>query len=414
MKKSQLSDNQLEEILGQMPKVKDHRDSRDIYQNIAHRVEKRKKMPTWVIPGAALAAVLFLAFILSPGLMGVNHSADKSIESNSASDAKSSMEMDTAVRDDTANESASQEESTLMMDTADGEVEEKSKEFAAMDKANPYDGLISLYAEEVDTETSEILTYAVPDEQVMAIVPVTVTALKEEGKSWIDSYTETMPKLMEKEWGLTDYYPMDASWSYDEATKTLTMDVKPNHPYRNGSAANVIFVDSMTNNFSGVGIDKMVLTTEGEPGIELSHYGPMEELPINAETKNRRAYLFLTVEGMPNPYLVPTKEQHKTIEDAFAQMWKGDEIGYLSASLPEDFKLAQTERNEDKVLEITLDKNTKLDESFLPNLEAILMTASEFDYSGVKFTNANIDQLGPFNLNEVLPLPLGPNKKNIN
>ncbi|MFT9600028.1 hypothetical protein [Mesobacillus sp.] len=412
MKKSQLSDKQLEEILGQMPKVKDHRDSRDIYQNIAHRVEKRTKMPTWVIPGAALAAVLFLAFILSPGLMGVNHSADKSLESNSASDAKSSMEMDTAVRDDSANESANQEKSTVMMDTADGEAEEKSKEFAAMDIANPYDGLISLYPEEVDSETSEILTYAIPDEQAMRIVPVTVTKPKEEGKSRIESYTETMPKLKEEEWGLTEYYPMDASWNYDEATKTLSMDVKQDHPYRDGSTANIIFVDSMTQNFSGAGIEKMILTTEGKPGIELSNIGLMKELPITAETAPKRAYLFLTVEGMQNPYLVPTKEQHKSIVEAFEQMWKGD--GYLSASLPENFELAQTEQNEDNVLEITLGKNTTLDESFLPNLEAILMTASEFDYTGVKFINANIDQLGPFNLNEVLPLPLAPNKKNIN
>jgi hypothetical protein len=411
VKKSQLSDKQLETILGQMPKVKDHRDSRDIYQNIAHRVEKRKKMPAWVIPGAALAAVLFLAFILSPGLMGVNHSADKSIESNSASDVKTSMEMDTATRDDTANESASREKSTFLMESEDSE-EKTEKKLSTLDEAISYDSLSSLYAEEVDTDTTEILTYSIPDEQAMAIVPVTVTTPKEEGKTRIESYTESMPKLTEKEWGLTDYYPLDAAWSYDKATKTLSLDVKQDHPYQYGSTANIIFVDTMTQNFSGAGIEKMVLTTEGKPGIELSNYGLMEELPITAETAQKRAYLFLPVEGMQNPYLVPTKEQHKSIGEAFAQMWKGD--GYLSASLPEDFKLAKTEQNESKVLEITLDKQTTLDESFLPNLEAILMTASEFDYTGVKFTNANIDQLGPFNMKEVLPLPLAPNKKNIN
>lgn len=413
MKKSQLSDKQLEEILGQMPKIKDHRDSRDIYQNIAHRVEKRKKMPAWVIPGAALAAVLFLAFILSPSLLGVNDSSQESMDRNSATEAKSSMEMDTAARDDSANEkSTGEQENTFMAESADGEQEEKA-DFAAMDIANPYDSLISLYAEEVDTETTELLTYAIPDRQVMTVVPVTVTIAKQEGKSWIDSYTETMPMLKEEEWGLTDYYPMDATWNFDEATKTLTMDVKQNNPYRDGSTANVIFVDSMTQNLSQAGIDKMVLTTEGEPGIDMGNFGPMKELPINTGTSKRRAYLFLSVEGMPNPYLVPTKEQHKTIGEAFEQMWKGDEVGYLSPSLPDDFKLAKTESN-NKVLEITLTDDTALDESFLPNLEAILMTASEFDYSGVKFTNANIDQLGPFNLNEVLPLPLAPNKKNIN
>lgn len=411
MKKSQLSDKQLEEILGQMPKIKDHRDSRDIYSNIAHRVEKRKKMPAWVVPGAALAAVLFLAFILSPGLLGVNDASQESMDKNSASEAKSSMEMDTAVRDDSANKSAAEEESTFMADSADGE--EKANEFAAMDKGNPYEGLISLYPEEIDTETTELLSYAIPDQQVMNVVPVTVTTPMQEGKSWIDSYTEAMPKLKEEEWGLTDYYPMDASWNYDEAAKTLTMDVKPNHPYQYGSAANIIFVDSMTQNFSRAGIEKMVLTTEGKPGIDLGNFGSMEELPLSAEAKNRRAYLFLTVEGIPNPYLVPTKEQHETIGAAFAQMWKGDETGYLSPSLPEEFSLAQTKKTEDNILEITLHKDTTLDESFLPNLEAILMTVSEFGYTGVRFTNANIDQIGPFNMNEVLSLPLAPNKKNI-
>jgi hypothetical protein len=410
VKKSQLSDKQLEEILGQMPKIKDHRDSRDIYSNIAHRVEERKKMPAWVVPGVALAAVLFLAFILSPGLLGVNDASLESMDRNSASEAKSSMEMDTAVRDDSASNSAAEKENTLMADSADGE--ENANEFAAMDKGNPYEGLISLYPEEIDTETTELLSYSIPDQQVMTVVPVTVTTPKQEGKRWIDSYTEMMPKLKEEEWGLTDYYPMDASWNYDEGSKTLTMDVKPNHPFQYGSAANIIFVDSMTQNFSRAGIDKMVLTTESKPGIDLGNFGSMEELPINAETKKRRAYLFLTVEGIQNPYLVPTKEQYETVGDAFAQMRKGDEVGYLSPSLPDGFKLAKTELK-DKVLEITLTDDTTLDESFLPHLEAILMTVSEFEYTGVRFTNANIDQIGPFNMNEVLSLPLAPNKKNI-
>lgn len=410
MKKSQLSDKQLEDLLGQMPKIKDHRDSRDIYQNIAHRVEKRKKMPTWIIPGAALAAVLFLAFILSPGLLGNNTSEQMSMDSKSATGEKSSMEMDTAISDDSAKKSAVEKENTLLRDSADKK--EEAEEFIKMDKANPYDGLISVYPDEFDTEASEIFTYAIPDQQAQAVVPVTVTRPKETGKTWIESYTETMPKLTEEDWGLTDYYPIDASWSYDEATKTLTMDVKENHQYRYGSTAEVMFVDSMTQNFTNVGIEKMVLTTEGNPGIELGNFGPKKELPLDAETTKRRAYLFLSVEGMPNPYLVPTKEQHKTIDEAFAQMWKGDEIGHLSPSLPENFKLAKTESN-DKVLEITLTDETKLQEDFMPNLEAILMTASEFDYKGVRFTNANIDQLGPFNLKEVLPLPLAPNKKNI-
>ncbi|MBS8264737.1 hypothetical protein DYI25_09835 [Mesobacillus boroniphilus] len=410
MKKSQLSDKQLEEILGQMPKIKDHRDSRDIYQNIAHRVEKRKKMPTWVIPGAALAAVLFLAFILSPGLMGNNYSEDKSMDSSAVGE-KSSMEMNTATSDDTANESASQKESTFMMESADSKVVEKNKEFAAMDKANPYDGLISLYSEEVDTETSEVLTYAIPDKQAMTVVPVTVTTPKKNAKAWIDSYAETMSKLKEEEWGLSDYYPLDAKWSSDGENKTLSMDVKENHNFKYGSSASTNFKEAMTQNFSGKGFEKLLLFTEGNKGILLEGYGTMDEMPISAEQSARRAYLFLLADGIELPYLVPTKEKFETIEFAFEQMLSDIDEQNLTASIPGNIKLDYTEK-ENSVLSISLGE-VALDDSFLPHLEAILLTAKEFNYKGVKIENANIEQLGPFNLNEVLPLPIAPNKKNI-
>ncbi|RSD27292.1 hypothetical protein [Mesobacillus subterraneus] len=413
MKKSQLSDKQLEDLLGHMPKIKDHRDPRDIYQNIAHRVEKKKKVPVWVIPGAALAAVFFLAFILSSGLMGTNHSADKSIESSDF-DAKTSMNMEPSEKGESGEESSSEQENALMMDTAESDdQDQKAKDFRAMDANDSYENLISLYGEEVDQENTDVLTYAVPNQEAQVVVPVTVTTAKQEGKSWLDQYTDIMPELTEEEWGLTDYYPIHASWSFDEASRTLSMDVKENHPYRYGSAANIIFTDSMTMNFSGKGIEKLLLFTESNPGIDLGNYGTMNDLPISAEKPGRRAYLFLKVEGQQKPYLVPTRETHETFAAAFAKMIKGVDVPPLTPSVPAEFKISQSVKDKDNILNIQLEKGTQIDESFLPNLEAILMTASEFDYSGVKIVNANIEQLGPFNLNEVLPLPVAPNKKKI-
>lgn len=413
MKKSQLSDKQLEQLLGHMPKVKDHRDPRDIYQNIAHRVEKKKKVPAWVIPGAALAAVLFLAFILSPGLMGINHSTDKSVESNSASDAKFSMEMERATREDSAKESSDKTENSMMMETAES-ADQKVEEFIALDESDPYSNLNAVYSDEVEGGHMQVLTYAIPDKMANTIVPVTVLAPITEGKIWVGNFTDTMSMLRETEWGLADYYPLDAKWNYDEVSKTLTMDVKENHKFRDGSAANVMFVNTMTQNFADKGIDKLILKTEGREGIDVGNYGVMKELLINEGPPANRAYLFLTPEGAETPFLVPTEEQHESISAAFDQMFKGNKVKKLTASLPEDLKIEQTEHDaETGVLTISLAENTNIDENFLPSLEAILLTAKEFNYKGVKIENANIDQLGPFNMNEVLPLPVAPNKKNI-
>jgi hypothetical protein len=411
VKKSQLSDKQLEEILGQLPKIKDNRDPRDIYQNIAHRVEKSRRMPAWVVPGAAFAAVLFLAFILAPGLMDWNQSADKSIESKSGSETNTAMDMDTATKDKTDDKSDTSVKNNLMMDTTE-KSENKEGEFMAAKEENPYAGLSSLYEEELSVQDSEIITYAIPDQNAQVLVPVSVSVPKEENKQWIDSFTESMSKLKEKEWGLSEFYPADGTWSYDEASKTLNFDVKQDHIYRQGSTNSDLFLEAMSHNLAGQEIEKLSFTTEQVEGIEFGNYGPRSQGEIATVPKDRRAYLFLSAEGVQTPYLVPTKVQFETIDEAFAQMWGDIEDQSLTASLPENLKLDKM-IPEKKVLRIYLLDSSAINEEFLLSLEAILLTAKEFDYKAVKIENAGVDQLGPFNLNEELTVPVAPNKKNI-
>ncbi|MEH7883100.1 negative regulator of sigma-X activity [Bacillus sp. JJ1609] len=407
MKKSQLSDKQLEEILGQMPKIKDHRDPRDIYQNIAHRVEKRR-MPAWVIPSAAMAAVLFLAFILSPGLMDWNQSADNSIDSKSSSESNMAMDMDAATKDSAAKKTADQ---NISMDTTNEE-KNTENEFTAKVAENPYAGLNALYKEELVGQESEVITYAIPDQNGQILVPITTTIPKEDGKPWIDSFTETMPKLKEEEWGLIEFYPVDATFKYNETSKTLNMDVKADHPYRDGSTASTLLLDAMSQNLSGKGIEKLTFTTEQKPGMDLGNYGILDEGPITPASNEMRAYMFYQQDDNTQPFLVPTKEQFDTIMLAFEQMRGNIDELKLTASLPKDFSPAKIEPEEDHTeLKIILDNKMALDNEFLPNLEAILMTAKEFGYQSVKFENAGTEQIGPFILNDPIPVPVAPNKK---
>lgn len=410
MKKSQLSDKQLEEILGQMPKIKDHRDPRDIYQNIAHRVEKRR-MPAWVIPSAAMAAVLFLTFILSPGLMDWNQSADKSMNSKSSSESNMAMDMDTSNKESAAKKTTDQADQNTRMDTT---TEEKNTEndFSAKVAENPYAGLNALYKEELVGQESEVLTYAIPDQNGQILVPITTTVPKEEGKPWIDSFTETMPKLKEEEWGLSEFYPVDATFKYNETSKTLNMDVKADHPYKDGSTSNTLLLDAMSRNLSGKGIDKLTFTTEQKPGMDLGNYGVLKEGPITPAENEMHAYMFYQRDGNKQPFLVPTKEQFDSIMLAFEQMRGNIEELQLTASLPKEFSPTKIEPEEDHTeLKIILDNKIALDNEFLPNLEAILLTAKEFGFQSVKFENAGTNQIGPFKLNDPIPVPVAPNKK---
>ena len=56
--------------------------------------------------------------------------------------------------------------------------------------------------------------------------------------------------LKEEEWGLTDYYPLNATFKWDSNTNTVTVDVPTDHKYGQGSTAETIFINSLNNNIA--------------------------------------------------------------------------------------------------------------------------------------------------------------------
>lgn len=411
MKKSQLSDKQLEEILARMPKIRDHRDPSDIYQNIAQKVEKRRT-PAWILPSLASAAVLFLVFILSSGLMGSNQSADKSVEQQAVSDEKSVTEMDSAFTEETKlEEKKDKQENMMMMDQAES-IKNQSKNSTSLKKSDPSAGLTALYESELFDGSVQAVTYVIPDQAGQILVPVTVTVPNVEGKPWFETFTESMAKLTEDEWGLTDFYPIDATLTYDKATKTMNMDVKENHPYRQGSVSNTMLLEAMAQNLASQDVKELTFSTEGKKGIDFGHYGVIEKKPVPNFAIKERAYFIFKPEGTGDTYLVPTKESFDSFETALSQMRKANEDLKLEATIPDDFAPLEIKVEEEQSLvRIFLDGDTGLQE--LSSFEAILLTAKEFGYQSVKFENAGIDTLGPFNLNEPVPVPKAPNKKYI-
>ena len=48
--------------------------------------------------------------------------------------------------------------------------------------------------------------------------------------------------LREEEWGLRDYYPLNATFKADSINNSVTVDVPKNHKYGQGSAAETNFI----------------------------------------------------------------------------------------------------------------------------------------------------------------------------
>ncbi|UAC47116.1 hypothetical protein K6959_10160 [Bacillus aquiflavi] len=217
MKKSKWDDEQLEELLRQMPKVTDYRDPRDIYQNISSKIKKRKKQ-NWMMPAFAGAVSLLLFLILTPGFLDLNRSANQEAKDEANNDLISKT---------SDNHSISTEKMEVIQDM------ELSNENENMKPTSTEQAITAVYEE--DLKKYDKIIYAIPDENIQNIVPVTILVDKDEAKNWFEQFMEMSSSLSEQEWGLSNYYPLNAVIAYEDST--VQVDLPANHNYGQGSAA---------------------------------------------------------------------------------------------------------------------------------------------------------------------------------
>lgn len=396
MGKSKLSDRDIEDLLRGLPKVSDKRHPSEIYRLISLNKQKRR-LPSWFIPGVASAIVVFLIYILSPQLIGWQDTAEQ----------KSSSSVDL-------------ENSTMLEENSRSKQETTNTEFAAEERIEANDTQMNesntLSIEEPsavypdDLKSYQALTIPIPDTDAFMTVPVTVLIEKADEKTWFNQFKETMSKLTEEKWGLAEYFPLDANLSYDQASATITVDVPANHKYGLGSAAETTFTKILTETFPIEKVKKILFKTEGEAGISLGNFGEVTELPT--EEQKNRAYFFYFSETNSIPYMIPSVQNFDTILEAYSAMENDqDEIG-LKASIPADIKM-EISRTEDRsqTLRVVVTDGSKLNDHFLYNLEAMMLTAKSFGFEKIRIEGLEQEQLGPFDLTKDLPLPVGPNKK---
>ncbi|OLS40199.1 GerMN domain-containing protein [Bacillus sp. MRMR6] len=392
MRKSEWSDKQLEDLLRQMPKIQDQRHPREIYQNLS--VKKRKR-PIWLLPGIATAAAALLFLILIPKLMvGTEYSLDRAQEEKSSSAENSRMTEDNA--------------NSIMMEKQDDASLEEELTHSQLEQAALGGGKTLLFEEEIGN--GRVITYWIPDSQVQNLVPISTVVTHEEGANWLTVFTETMEKLTEEEWGLSEFYPLNATLTIDAKDNSLMVDVPKDHKYGQGSAMETNFISSLVRNIaSNSDISKIKFFTNGQPGIELGNYGILNELPVNPD--ENRAYFRFTPEGEQLPMLVPSSDSYKDINAALNAMMKGPspETGLSSSLVPsiqiQNASIAGTQ------LVITLSDGSNLENNIdtMYSVEAILLTAKDFGLKTVLFVNAPIEYLGPYQLTAEIKVPLAAN-----
>ncbi|WP_026563964.1 hypothetical protein [Bacillus sp. UNC41MFS5] len=390
MKKSEWSDKQLEELLRQMPKIQDDRNPRDIYQNLPIRKTKPKQ---WLVPGLATVAALLIFFILIPKLMvGPQYSEEH------ASQEKSSVERDIQTAD---------KNSAIALKKDD--TSSKARTFTGADKTQTLK--TAIYDEEVDG--GKVLTYWIPDPQIQILVPVSTIINDSNEKTWLELFNENMVNLKEQEWGLSEFYPLNAALKLDNKNKAILVDVPLYHQYGQGSATETNFINVLQKDFSSNSdLKKIRFSTNGEPGIELGNYGHQEKISI--QQQKNHAFFFYYSEGNEIPFLVPSIEKYKDIKMAVEDMKKDQPTLGLKSSLLPALPINEVSIQE-KTLIVSMKEDTILqdDQATINAYESLLLTAKEFGLDKVFITNPPIKNIGPFDLSKENKVPLAPNQRTL-
>lgn len=411
MQKKEWEDEQLSGLLKQLPKIEDMRSKQEIYQNIALKVNKRKRT-TWILPSAAAAAAVFLIWILIPNLGVWQEQAD-----DFKSGAQEEAESEYVSMQENADTGNHNETSLAKQEENEAEIEQATPKSFVNDEN---DNNAQIMAEETETlavyeediQTHELLTYYIPDANVQNIVPVSVLVDKKEGQSKFDLFMESMAKLTEEKWGLKDYYPLDADIMYDGAANEVTVDVPAGHQYTIASAAEITFGGALESIAESLNVSKINLKTAGEEGIEYGNIGTVTEYLPQSHRKVNAAFHFYYPKGKDTkPFIVPYIDiDIKTIQDAFALMRKNIDTHQLQASIPSDIQFDAKVMDNKLVITFTNDTEIQNDNDSLYTIEAILMTAKDFKYDAVKIENADVEQVGGFNLQNELKVPVSANK----
>lgn len=388
-----VEENQLEEMLKNMPKLKSHRDPMDVLQLIRQAEEHKEPKRTikWLFPSIATVAAIVLFTFLGMTMVPLEHaeyadsgSEQKSTESSPNSNAKQDIQME--------------KENKLAYDinTEDSEATTSAK-----------------VVFEEDLNQSKVVSVLVPDQMGMNLVPVSMIISAEENP--LAALQDRAGILSEQDLGLNEYYPLDATLTISEDNKTLLVDVNSSALYQYGSNGEETFKAVINQLLITLGLSKAEFTTDGSSiGIELGNTGLLTSLDVN-ETKNRAYYLYQPSEGSQQSYYVASNQEFGTIAEALNAMRQSVEVGDLQATIPDGLDIEILQGMDPTKLEVAVNRDSsKIDErSAEQALEAVLVAAKSFQYQIVRFTDPSTDMIGeiPLNADVLVPVALNPINK---
>lgn len=396
MKRRDWQDEDIKKMLRSMPKIEDKRSAAEVEQalQVKYRRKHRKQWKPLIVGIASLFLIIILSstFLQNDRIENKEESLDSfslsKMEESASSEEQTSIMKDNEITDITKQDP---------IENADVESFEKEPE---TDSTNIAD---VVYKEDVVDST--LLTIGIPDSQANYIIPVSIIVngiMNQEEK--LNELILQMNNVDEKSYGLTEYYPLDVKVSMNEETNTIEVDIPKESPLL---LEDKLFLPSIKETFSRLGVKEIAFYTDGVLGAEFSHYGYIEKEPITLPTK--RAYFAYQESAATPKLLVPSHLEYETIHEALTAA-KTNPDDFVVAAIPDRIIWDEVKVSAENVV-VSLSEEAKLQDTkeYLLGIEAMLLIAKNFGYKTVTFENSNIERIKGIDLTKEIPVPEAPN-----
>ncbi|ARI77214.1 hypothetical protein [Halobacillus mangrovi] len=391
MKRKHRTDEELENMLRQLPPIEDHQSKQELYHKISPEVQKTKrKMAPWIMPSLATAVVILLLAVVIPVFLNMVNSSqmEQSTSDNSASEANRTMESA-----EMPDESVDPENSQPSTEGAKTERESEQSVSSSTEEANQ--SSLDKQAELAEQTENSLVKEVLPGKNAQVIIPF--TKVYENGRS------EDNQAFVPSEYGLSESLLKDVQIDIEDHEKRATVTF-PDDFTVNGSTWAEMLTESIRWKVEAYSVETIKLESTSGGAVHIGPYGEINELtPIN---NGEYYYQLYKTPDSPTEFLVPLKlDEGRTILEALMEMKKEKHLNYVSPPVPAHVKFSSVSEREGQLLVEVSHGKWSNEREVTTMIEAILMTAKQFGYENVQLDGIKLAGFSAYNLEEPIGVP---------
>lgn len=409
MSNDKWSEQKIEQLLSQVPKLNDTRSQEQILirlkeEKLLKGQTSTKKRRYWAPPAVAVAALITLTLITA-SLLNQSNSSNEST-ANQAMDMEAAKSMATEEIEITndINEPTSKKVAE--------EGEEEAGESAAFNLTSLPSEIsgTAVYPNDITDDVSLFRVGLAGD--AANSVPVTFlihkTQIEEDfgdkNPTSLELYQMYAPRLDEEALGFSEYHPYKGSFSTEG--NTLIHTLPKDHDYDMASGTITVFTQSLKETFQDY--NQIVFRNEDGSPVVFDQIGEPSK-PMNLNDGGYNYYLYSQSNG--SVYLTPNfGRSFNSLPEALLQMKENDNDIYTSV-IPREVTFEV--KNEKGITHVIFNKALDLEQmdstTAMNMIEGMLLTGASFGQP-LQFENVVQENWGNFNFTKPLPIPIGANK----